>query len=276
MNIFQLIKQVLDDAYGHIEETNSPRDNQVTHDLQVLSGKYKTLGAQYANIDYGEPSTRFAYVFRYVTAHAGLVYTIIRRSKSLIELFRKKDIEVACIGGGPGSDLLGIVKYLQGENWAGRLMVEIFDREAAWGETWTRLFKRFEADFTVNTSFQTFDILENGWKRFRGYLQADLFTMIFFASEVYGIRDQAKLFFDHMLSNAKKGALLLYIDNDADVFSNWFDALLDANGWEVLESGSGRITPPGDEQAVVLKDYIARFANPRLAAHVAWRVARKS
>lgn len=276
MNIFQLIKRVLDDAYMHIDEATTPRDTAIRNMLSSLSKQYATLGGSYANIDYGDPATRFAYVYRYVTSHANLVYTIISRSKTLSDLFEAtNEVDLACIGGGPGSDLLGVLKYLQQEAWEGRLSVEIFDREAAWGETWSGLFKRVDTAVSVNTTFQTFDVLDDRFKRFNRYLQSDLFTMIYFVSEVYGIRGKAKIFFDHMLSKAKRGALLLYIDNDASAFSDWFSALMNEHGWKVVEADSGRMLPPFSESKEDLGEYFAKFPNPKVQAHVAWRVARK-
>ena len=275
MNIFQLLKQVLDDSYNLVEETDGPRDLVIKHDLGMLSTKYRDL-RKYANIDYSEPSTRFAYVFKYVSSHANIVYTRIRLSRVLTELFARESVYVVGLGGGPGSELLGVVKYLQSKEYRGKLVFEIFDREPTWGETWSGVFERVETGIKVSPSFQTFDVTERKtWSRFVRYLQADLFMMIYFVSEVYGIKDEAEPYFDHLLSRAKKGALLLYVDNRVADFTNWIDAKLTQHGWEVLESEAEELKTPGAEERRDLGIYFQKFGSPKLVADVAWRLARK-
>jgi hypothetical protein len=110
VNCFQIIKSVLDEAYSQIPGNEEEKDSLIKAAIDYLSGEYKRLldGIQ---IDYSNPITRFAYIYKYVTSHANLVCTIIENSDELNMIFDQEKVNVACIGGGPGSDFLGILKY---------------------------------------------------------------------------------------------------------------------------------------------------------------------
>jgi hypothetical protein len=275
MNIFQLIKQVLDESYGLIEEPVGSRDKIIIEELARLKGLYADL-LQYRDVNYGNPATRFAYVFRYVTSHANLVATLVRRSKILTDLLTQPGIRMVALGGGPGSDMLGVLKQMQSAGFAGKFSVQIFDREAAWSDTWEGVFDRVECGVRVSPSFVTFDVSKpEVWRNINRFLTADLFTLIYFVSEVYGIRDKAKPFFDHLLSRAKKGALLLYIDNNRSEFTDWFDGLLEEHGWEFCNADEEMIRIPNDEEKTDLGPYFKKFGHPKITADVAWRIVRK-
>ena len=64
------------------------------------------------NVDHSDLVSRFAYIYKYVTCHANLVSQTIAESDELGALFNREKVNVTCIGGGPGSDFLGILKYV--------------------------------------------------------------------------------------------------------------------------------------------------------------------
>jgi hypothetical protein len=103
--------------------------------------------------------------------------------------------------------------------------------------------------------------------------------MIFFMSEIDSLRAQAEPFFAHLFKNAKQGALLLYVDNRTAQFYNWFDSLVSAHGWKVLEFGQERLTIEDlSERKEGLDPYYTKFSRssaPRLTANIAYRVCQK-
>jgi hypothetical protein len=143
LNCFQILHEVLDEAYAEIDGTEQEKDNAIKRELERLSQKYLDLRT-YAEIDYSRPVTRFAYVYAYVSSHANLVYQIIPRSSALTELFKEETISVTCVGGGPGSDLLGILKYLESRKRKTQLNCQTYDAVTAWGETWEGLFENVD------------------------------------------------------------------------------------------------------------------------------------
>jgi hypothetical protein len=111
MNCFQLVKTVLDEIYPQIPyENEADKDNEIKKRFTYLEEKYRYLLIKDMPVDYHDPITRFAYIYRYVTCHANIVYQVINGSPILAQMFDNERVNVTCIGGGPGSDFLGILK----------------------------------------------------------------------------------------------------------------------------------------------------------------------
>jgi hypothetical protein len=140
MTLMQLIKLVLDDAYTaiHVAE-EAEKDAMITEELKTLAMEYASLtNTKAPPIDYSDPLKRFAYIYKYTVAHADYIMQLIDNSKELGSLFDRKHVEVACLGGGPGSDLLGVLKYMiQAGSKDTCLTCYIFDKERAWGDSWS-------------------------------------------------------------------------------------------------------------------------------------------
>lgn len=113
------------------------------------------------------------------------------------------------------------------------------------------------------------------WQLYAKYLNAELFTLIYFMSEVYRFKNDAVAYFGHLLAKARSGALMLYIDNNNESFSSWFDGLASAHGWEKVEQGCDTIGMPAGEEKTSLGRYFQKFQFPKLDSNIAFRVIRK-
>src|SRR5262249_16546415 len=106
---FQVVKQVLDGLYQDLPAEK--RHEGITGALQHLSNKYQTFLTE-GGPDYSTLEAKFAYIFRYTTAHADFLDAVIRQCAEIGAQTKQTNLIVSCIGGGPGSDILGFVKYL--------------------------------------------------------------------------------------------------------------------------------------------------------------------
>jgi hypothetical protein len=198
LHCFALLKTVLDDAYEAIQGSSQERDEAVAREFVRLNDRYSKLTLEVSQpseeqVDYRNPVTRFAYVYKYVASHANLVYQIIKTSPDLRALLSATELDVACIGGGPGSDLLGMFKYLEEKKQPVTLGCAIFDAETAWGETWFDVLKHLHSEVRVLPYPGVFDVTDpKSWVKFSRYRKFDLFTMIYFMSEVFRLRDRAE------------------------------------------------------------------------------------
>jgi hypothetical protein len=115
MNCFQLIKSVLDELYPNIPGAyESAKDSLIYGCILYLYDRYKNLLLQHEPIDYHNIVTRFAYIYKYVPFHANIIFNVINRSPELQSIFNNQNVKITCIGGGPGSDFLGLLKYVMG------------------------------------------------------------------------------------------------------------------------------------------------------------------
>jgi hypothetical protein len=279
MNLMQLIKLVLDDAYAAIDVSDQAvKDAQITYALGELTNEYGKLTINTcAAIDYSDDVKRFAYIYKYTVAHADYIMQLIQKSAVLQELFSKKSIEVACLGGGPGSDLLGVLKYLiRAEAKDLTLKCYIFDKERAWGDSWSDVASQLVPPFQVYPVFQQMDVTSpETWASYHKFLRADLFTLSYFLSEVWKIKDEAKPFFDHCLSGMKSGAMILFLDNNDTRFRQWFDEMAKTHGLKMVGSSEGEIAFSNEEQISDLGIYFNKFKWPKRKSQVAWRIMVK-
>jgi hypothetical protein len=276
MNCFQLIKTVLDEAYADIPGAEPEKDNAIKEQMDLLSAEYSKLRVK-GCLDYSHASRRFAYLFTYTTSHANIVYERIRASKPLREIFERKDVTVSCIGGGPGSDFLGVLKYCEHAEKRPYVTCHLLDRDSAWGESWSDVGKKVSGTLSLTTHFNPFDVtVPEKWKIFKKHFQADLFTLIYFMSEVFALRAVAGAYFDALFEQMKPGALLLFVDNNNAEFYGWFDDLAKKHGLKVLDSAEGMVQMPLREEKRDLEPYRSRLKrNPKLDANIAWRVVQK-
>ncbi|MBD1812489.1 hypothetical protein NDA07_22985 [Microcoleus vaginatus DQ-U2] len=277
MNCFQIIKSVLDEAYVQIPGDEAEKDEVIKAALDNLREEYLQL-LQECNINYSDPTTRFAYIYVYVTSHSNLVCNIIEQTPVLGDLFDKQKVKVACIGGGPGSDFLGILKYLMTKKKSPTIQFHLYDREKSWGESWSDVEDKVEdLDFRISTSYMPLDVTKrDDWESHIKYFQSDLFTMIYFMSEVFSLRDSAEEYFAHLFDQAKTGSFFLFIDNNNSHFYNWFDQLAQNHKIDILRSNETKMKVPIEEEKSDLGKYFDKFSHPKLTANVAYRIGRKS
>lgn len=277
MNCFQIVKSVLDELYDRIPGDSSEKDKKITKMMRKLEENYSRL-SQGAEIDYSDITTRFAYIYKYVTSHANLVFQIISKNNKLKDLFKEEKVNITCIGGGPGSDFLGVLKYIMVNELNPFLRCTLFDGEQSWGECWSDVDEKLGMDMRISTFFQPFDVCDyNTYCDISKYLGSDLFTLVYFMSEVYQYRESADAFFSNLLRQAKTGALLLYIDNKSSTFYNWFDELIFTSSWKILKSDE--LTMSIDDFSEEKKDlgiYWEKFSYPKLKADIAFRICLKN
>jgi hypothetical protein len=279
MNLMQLIKLVLDDAYAAIDAPDeAPKDTLIKKELTNLSAEYGKLASKTSSsIDYSDSVKRFAYIYKYTVAHADYIMQLIEGDKELRALLANKSIEVACLGGGPGSDLLGVLKYLI-RTGAKDLSLKcyIFDKERAWGDSWSDVASQLNPPFQVFPVFQQMDVTDSKtWASYQKFLRADLFTLSYFLSEVWKIKDAAEPFFEHCMSQMKSGSMMLFVDNNDSRFRDWFDEMAKKHGLVVVKSAEGELCFSNNEEKKDLGKYFDKFGWPKRKSDAAWRIMKK-
>lgn len=280
MNCFQLIKTVLDEAYVAIPGDDAAKDAAICKAATDLSSEYKGL-LQSGCLDYADSARRFAYIYKYTTSHANIVYKAIAQSGDLGQVFDQDKLSVACVGGGPGSDFLGILKYCLRHEKSPELRCQILDRDATWGESWSDVDDKLGPTFRISTLFHPLDVTDPAsWGRFKKHFGADLITMIYFMSEVYAVRDQANQYFEALFAGAARGSRILFVDNNSAQFYQWFDGLAKKHGFTTLASSEGTAQLPFDEEKTDLEPYYSKFNGkghcPKIRADIAIRVVQKA
>ena len=125
-------KEILQHIRKHI---NSMRSEHYTED---------------PSIDYEDPLCRLGYLYKHAPANATLFEHVLTESYELSEKIRQADgsvLNVCAVGGGPGTELLGIAKYLvrHPDLTPRKIAFTVLDNVSHWAETWEHLVDVIEA-----------------------------------------------------------------------------------------------------------------------------------
>ena len=288
MSIFELVKIALDELYVEGKKLyGEDLDERIKQKMAYLSDSYRELSEKARKpVSYKDPATRFAYVYKYVAAHGDYVVQLMQKLRNEMngKIFSTENIRVSCVGGGPGSDIIAVLKYLDENRTVEpvkKITCYLLDKEQAWADTWTELDDSLGiVGLRLHANFQSLDVTSpESWTSQQKFLQADLFTMSFFVSEVSSldVNGAVTKFWSKLFREAKSGALFLYDDNGHADFNDHFDAQWKSAGLECIISGDNSAwTPRFSEQSSDLGRYRSKFGQqPRLKAYLSYRVLRK-
>lgn len=287
MTSFELVRVALDTLYAEALQTHGPNtDATITAHIHYLQGAY--IGLNNPNrppVNYQDAATRFAYVFKYVASHSDYVVQVMEAWRSQVggQILAGSDtMRVTCVGGGPGSDLIGLLRYLDENKKAPikKVTAYLLDREQAWADTWTELDDSLQSGLVLHANFQPLDVTNPAsWMYQKKFLQADLFTMSYFVSEVKSLDSTGivSTFWTTIFQQAKSGARFLYVDNGHDSFNQYFDALWQGAGLECIIAETNEWKwPRGNEQKSEFGAYLTKFGqSPKLKTQLSYRVLAK-
>lgn len=296
MYLFKLVKQALDVLYADATseyDSSGSLESTVRDHLQLLSSSYGQLTAAGGDpIDYNDIAARIGYLFCYVAAHADHVRHALQllRNERNCDLFDQSALRVTSIGSGPGTDVLGILKYLHESPTEPVTDIEarLFDRESAWKDA-RKALKRAYANhpavangdrLRLKTKTRSLDI-HNGrpWTNQGNPHDADLITLSYFVSEAYSQnKETAARWLEELFSRVRSGTYILYVDNASQPITNYFDAIWQQFDLDLLCRYSGECQIADSEQKSELVTYNSRFAprQPKLKSDLCMRLLTKS
>jgi len=290
MTVFELVKLALDELYGEAEEEYAAAaDAEIKTRMTYLTGSYNQLDkATRQPVNYKDPATRFAYVYKYVAAHADYLVQVMEllRAELRCSLFSSEEARISCIGGGPGSDIIAALKYLdeyKDTEPVERVTCYLVDGEQAWADTWTELSSSLSLRIGLNANFQPLDVTKpESWKSQKKFLRAHLFTLSFFVSEVCSLDSKGNgivsEFWQTLFANAAAGARFIYTDNGHSHFNDYFDGQWKKAGLRCLmQETNARIYPRLTEEKASLGKYLNKFGQaPKLQSQISYRVLEKA
>lgn len=273
-----MIQQLLDEIYHDYLADDPNRDQTIRERFRMFSTKYAEL-PEFPNINYDDPATRFAYLYRYVTCHASLVAERFAQVPELTTLFQiPQRTFISCLGGGPGSETLGLLKAASmiSNITLPEMHVTLLDKHPVWADSWSTIFSEARPPFAFSTTYVPWDVLNDPYPRHK-FFRSDWFTMVYFLSEIYAKRDLAIPALTRLFHHAKSGARIFYLDNSSPQFTEWMIQLAEDHGFSsTCHVPYGRNIVPSDEEKSDLGVYLGKFDTPKLTANVVWGILTKS
>jgi hypothetical protein len=298
-NYFKALRAILDEAIPGIGGQRGLSGDEVrgalVGHLQCFSREYRT-GCKPQN-PYHDPLCRLAYVYCYLPANANLCEIAIKRSDDLSELVTDRleeegELKVCAFGGGPGTELLALAKFLINEKRKARGSVSftLLDEIEEWAETWSLTEKQIRSflkstfgkpsswPFTISKSFIPFDItaVEN-YGNVRQLFGQDLYILNYVVSELFEDNDLRGLrrLIRAMVESSQSGSKVLVIDrNESRVVRKARDLLADS-GLTISETFGSKENMDYDEQVSDLGGQLIREHYPRVKWDSFWIIGTK-
>jgi hypothetical protein len=228
----ELVRQVLEQAV----ETYAARTGKTVPEVlaQIREHIDKTAREHWKDepkINYDDPLCRLGYLYRHATANATLFEQVLLGSGEVRQKIREADkgtLRLCSVGGGPGTELLGLAKYLLRRPHAlpRKIMFTVMDNIPHWGETWGPLAEAAEGELrtslaghgveppTIAPMFLPLDVLNSD--SYKGYAfqfsNVNIIIFNYLFSENKGRLADAKDAITHLAQVAPGGAVFVVID----------------------------------------------------------------
>ena len=248
MSPLQTVSHTLDALYADVFDAHPKQaDAKIKEAFKKLSTSYFAIGKpNRVRPDYTDPATRFAYGYKYVGCHAYVLRRVL--GKLPRPSFLSKDaLDVTCIGGGPGSDLIGVMDFIsRAKPNSGLEKVEfsIFDKEPGWQRNLEIVEAKIPFDIEVGTAFHDFDATDVPKKSLkRALCQADLVTISFLVSELLEL--DCSTFWNAVFNEIPSGCLVAICDIGSDGLQAFLEQFAKRKDLKELVAGQEEFVAPG-------------------------------
>lgn len=300
LNFFRTTEAVLRKTIAALAEDRDVSEKEIKAEvkkhLAAMKQQYFTGNAP--QNPYDDPVCRTAYFYRYVPANANLFEIALKRSPDLEKFIHDRfeeesELKVCAFGGGPGTELLGLAKYLVYELKKGppvAISFTLLDHVEEWAETWHILEQEIKGflrhnfgkpqnwPFTVNRSFLPFDI--TSLDRFGNVKQLfgqDLYAMNYVVSEIFDPEalKSLKKVLKAMVDSAPVGSKIVIADRNEPAVIAKAIQLLTGLGLELSEIETSKENMDSDEECSDLGDLLMKDDMPRLTWNSFWLIGTK-
>jgi hypothetical protein len=183
-----------------------------------------------SEIDYSDLATQAAYVFVYAIGRAEFTYQLLKRHRAAVgkPLFPNSVARITSLGGGPGSEIAGVVKYLldpsNGEN-VNSIKYWIFDKDGDWANVCRALVNDLSEFLSIELVFDTLDLCDQKECKKISLTGDDLLILSFVISELCAItkKSDAENSLRELYKTLDDGSKVFYNDSNASSFYYFFN-----------------------------------------------------
>ena len=229
---FRLLKSVIENAIElHANETDQTKQavlEQMNNYIIETSRQYREVEPQ---IHYDDPICRLGYLYMNAAANATLFEKVLyfsRDARDILTNSAQDTLNVLSMGGGPGTELLGLVKYLRNQDDLPprRIDFTVIDNVFQWSETWRALAIAAEHELrssliqdgieptAIAPMFLPFDVFDHS--QYRGVAgqcrAADLVVFNYIFSENKTKLDEARKAIEQLSNLTSDECVFLVID----------------------------------------------------------------
>ena len=231
--------------------------NEATAQFIDMQRKYYS---SVENPDYSANIKKFCYLYKYSVPHGYYIYTTLKRLSPKIKpsIFSRNPTRIACIGGGPGTEIIGLCRYfreVESVNLANYVEVTVYDKEPSWKDACARVLDCMAVDIKISLKFVEFDATAP-----ETYSEIDLsgFHLVmanFFTSEIRKAKiiTAAKPFWKHVFGSMGAGKIFLAVDFADNDGAGWkyVEGIIPSNATDVLSDKNLGMSCPDSKVSIL-------------------------
>ncbi|AKM06257.1 hypothetical protein [Pelagerythrobacter marensis] len=200
------------------------RLEQLRSDYNELTDPGRTI------IDYGDLATQAAYVYAYGVGRAFFTYELLKKHRKELEepIFSADVARVTSLGGGPGSELAGLVMYLLDES-SGESVESIkywvLDKDSEWEHPCQALIDDLSNHLPIKLIYDELDLANQKECKAISLEGDDLLILSFVISELCALEDKNEILegLRHLYGTMDSGSYIFYNDSNAYSFYKFFN-----------------------------------------------------
>jgi hypothetical protein len=197
-----------------------------------LERAYATLYEQDRDpISYSSLSAQTAYVFAYAPTRAEYTrqYLVRHRRAFGRALFGRPKVNIVSFGGGPASELVGLVRYLesaQADELVEQIDYTVYDKDGEWSGVATSVVEDLDTDIAINVCYEDVDAISRKRMTQIDLSAVDMVIFSYIMSELakLGRKDQIVENFRTVLAGLPVGSKILFLDNKHRIFIDFFQS----------------------------------------------------
>lgn len=285
---FDVLQAVIRRAIDNLTPKQRAELSAAVVRLETLYNQLENGNWSQRRPDFNNPVLRAAYLYKYVAFNAGVLAELFTRYADMVSpLFSQRHLKAICLGGGPGSELIGLYKYLtleRPEHFV-HLSAILVDRCGHWASDWlTVTAEGIEEDggWRITSAYAPpTDVCDPASLALIPTFQgARLYISLYFLSELLHDVEQASPFLRETFAQADRGSVFFFLDNNRPSHYEWVFPLLTDTGWTlaVRPSSSDKYVLSTDEEKQTLAAFQPLMGGhlPRVQGSIAWGFAAKS
>jgi Putative SAM-dependent methyltransferase len=193
-------------------------------------------------IDYRDLPTQAAYIFAYAMPRAYYSDEFLRRHHLALgkSLFKDSKINVVSFGGGPGSELVGLLNYLDDEEMdepVTSVSYRVYDKDGDWKSVAEQVVEKVQSGIKVDMAYHQLDLADDAATALVDVTDADLIVFSYVMSELCSLeaKDRIASNVNEILGKMRSGSAMLFIESKHPDFINFFKKCKGFHGKQINE-----------------------------------------
>lgn len=299
---FEIMKEVIRENMQSITQQRN-LSGQETYEVVVKylhdNSNQWTSGRQPV-ICYDDPLCRIAYLYGIVSANANLAESIFNEDREVSQYFddlvnSKGCIKICAFGGGPGTEMIGIIKSVELKRYLAHkfpifLDFLILDRVKEWIDSWFAIKREIERRFENNIgtdrnkwpvifsgNFCSVDITNmSNFGNLGNLYNHDFYILSYVLSEIFDESEEFITFLGNMVNYSPRGSKFIFIDRRGPRWEDRVRLISEQVGLELSELRHSKSNMSSDEQVTDLGELVDDVGRrPRLTWDAFWVVGTK-